>query len=238
MLTVLTVAAPADAVPRLRVSSMTGLVDGQRVRARGDGFTPEVTIVVVMCQAGATTSDDCDTANVVFTQSDASGAFTTAFFLHRRITTVSGGEQDCASAPGACLLVAANLNQQTEAAGVPLEFDPNVPPLPTFLVYVTLDPVGTVSPDGVATLTGMIRCSRDASGTIEANLLQRNTSGHNINAISCVHEPTPWTLKVRAFQGNPPFERGHAVADVVAFATDAGYNAGDLANGPVDLLAS
>jgi hypothetical protein len=95
-----------------------------------------------------------------------------------------------------------------------------------------------VGPDGVATLSGMIRCSRDASGTIEANLLQRNTSGHNIDALSCGHEPTPWSLKVRAFSGKPVFERGHAVADVVAFATSAGYNAGDLANGPLNLIAS
>lgn len=124
---------------------------------------------------------------------------------------MSGGEQDCGASPGACRLVGADADHRAEAAGVPLAFDPNVPPLPTFFVYVTLDSTGTVSPDGVATLSGMIRCSRDAAGTVEANLLQRDTSGHRRVPVACLHEP--------------------------AFATSAGYNAGDIANGELDLLA-
>jgi hypothetical protein len=105
-------------------------------------------------------------------------------------------------------------------------------------VEVTLDPIGLVNESGIVTLTGTIACSRDAAGTIESNLQQPQTSGHGIDDVACGHDPTAWTLKVRAFDAHAPFEPGNASADVIAFVSSAGYTASDVFNSVIDLEAS
>ncbi|MEO7572881.1 MAG: neocarzinostatin apoprotein domain-containing protein [Acidimicrobiales bacterium] len=106
-----------------------GLVEGQIVRVVGVGFTVGATVAVLECNTGATTSADCDLSRIAFvTAGDndnhhlAGGTFRIRFGVTRFITTENGGLRECL--PGQCILVASNVADVAESAGVPLDFAP------------------------------------------------------------------------------------------------------------------
>jgi hypothetical protein len=134
--------------PALDVSPATDLTSGQQVAVTGSGFGVQQ-VVLIQCPAGATPAYVCDTATLVVTAPDPSGAIAVGFTVHRTITSDSG-RLDCASAPDACDLVAAD-PQAAVLARHALAFDPNAP-LPNPGLVVT-PATGLLAGDTV-TVTG------------------------------------------------------------------------------------
>ena len=69
-------------------------------------------------------------------QTDANGGFITTVAVHRAVVEPPVSSTDCASAPGACQIVAYATVDVDARASVPLSFDPNGP-LPTGSLTVT-----------------------------------------------------------------------------------------------------
>ena len=131
--------AGAEASATATVSPSTGLVNGQTVTVTGAGFAANASIGGAVCNDVGDGADACDTANVLLTTADPSGAFTVQFTV-RRILHTANGTVDCASAAQVCHLGVANIqNQQAEHANIPLGFDTTapLPPPPTLLAGPT-----------------------------------------------------------------------------------------------------
>ena len=212
---------PAWAAPALTVTPDTDLVDKQPVDVDGTGYTPGASIAVLQCETGATSASGCDTSGLDFTTADGTGAFSHTYTVRRIITTESG-DVDCAVAD-ACRLVAANSSSTTEAAAVPISFDPTVPPFEDLEVDVTLDPTGTVvAKTGVVTLTGTITCNRTADAFVDGFVRQRAgrtfIDGEVFAEVACGPTPTTWTASGSGFNGI--FKGGSAQVDLFAFAFD------------------
>ena len=96
------------------------------VSVTGSGFSANAQIATVECRSGALNVADCDLATLVYTQSDANGAFTLSRYV-RRLIAVSAAKVDC-GAPAGCILGAGNIANLSEANGQAIFFNPNIPP--------------------------------------------------------------------------------------------------------------
>src|SRR5438067_8788532 len=114
------------ALPVVTVTPSTNLVDLQQVTVTGSGFSANAQIATVECRSGALNVADCDLATLVYTQSDANGAFTLSRYV-RRLIAVSAAKVDC-GAPAGCILGAGNIANLSEANGQAIFFNPNIPP--------------------------------------------------------------------------------------------------------------
>jgi hypothetical protein len=211
-------ASPASAQPMITVTPDTNLVDFQTVTVSGSGFAAEATIGIAMCTSGSLSVDNCDLDTSILVQSDATGAFTTAYTVERLIETPVSGPVDCAVAPG-CILGAANIADFTQSASASLGFDPNVPPQPRLEIGVTIDPVGSVAPrTGAATVTGTVTCSSPAEVFVDVSASQRagrvNVLAFAFTEVTCDGEAT-WTVSLEAINGR--FVGGKLNVDAFAF---------------------
>ena len=139
-----TAASPAPPTvqlsPTLTATPSTGLVNHQPVSLAGSGFSPGAGVGWAQCKNGSSGQDDCDINDTGFAATDTTGAFSASFDV-RRILHTANGDFDCASAPEACTIGAAESVDPTQRAGAPLSFDPTapLPPPPTLLAAPTTD---------------------------------------------------------------------------------------------------
>lgn len=114
------------------------LLDGRKVTLVGVGFTPNATVGLAQCRAGATAiADSCDLGRAFTAIVDASGNFAmdwTPFGAGGN----AQGSIDCTSAPQACVLAAANADELSEFTTIPLTFD-----APELMVHSTTVTEGT-----------------------------------------------------------------------------------------------
>jgi Neocarzinostatin family len=180
------VPAAAQVAPSVVVSPSTDLVDGQIVSVEASGFPTNTSLGVVECQAGATTSRDCDLETVAVRFSDASGHLTTDYATSRVIFTESLGRLDCAT--DACVLVVATADEAVVAAA-PISFENT--PLPPSPVEIQLEhPHYQEPPDiGGTTLRARISCATTADVTVRFSLRQTNPLGGTTTGSSTITVP-------------------------------------------------
>lgn len=111
---------PLPPPPKLQVTPDRGLVEGQAVTASGTGFPDALQVGVVQCAAPALGAEDCLVDEVVYATVTGGGTFSTPIVVHRRLATPNG-TVDCAN-PGACVLGAAPLSDQSRGATAPITF--------------------------------------------------------------------------------------------------------------------
>jgi hypothetical protein len=110
----------------LTVLPHTNLVDLQQVTLVGESFTPNVSIATLQCDTHAVDQSGCDLSTLIYTNSDATGAFNFKRAV-RRLMNINGSTVDCASSP--CAMAAANIGNTSEHAGELISFNPNIPPV-------------------------------------------------------------------------------------------------------------
>ncbi len=99
------------------------LLDGRTVLLVGAGFTPNATVGLAQCRAGATAiADSCDLGRAFTATADAAGNFAMDWSPFGAGGN-SQGAIDCTSAPHACVLAAANADELSEFTTIPLTFD-------------------------------------------------------------------------------------------------------------------
>jgi hypothetical protein len=175
-------AAPAWAAPSISVDPSTDLADRQVVDVTGTGYPPdsEVGVGVVMCEPDPASFSDCDLDNFRTPGTSSSGSFSTTFDVRRHIQT-DGGTRDCASAPGACVLLAASPGFDLRATA-PLSFDPSAPPVPAFAMTAAFADRATIDRrSGAAFLTATVACNRAGFFSINVELVQ-STGGRSTRA--------------------------------------------------------
>jgi hypothetical protein len=124
--------SPPIDCPMITVKPNTNLVDLQTVTVYGRDFQPGSAAATIECAGNATGENQCDLNTLFEVPISSSGTFTLSRFVRRIITTGDGTTVDCGSAPGTCIMGAANINNVMEATSQPLSFNPSVPPvLPT-----------------------------------------------------------------------------------------------------------
>jgi Neocarzinostatin family len=199
------------AEPKLRGNPTTGLVDFDRVRVSGTGFAPSTSVGVVQCVDAAVDRAACS-ADLFYVVTDAAGDLAWTMTVRRSITTAQG-DVDCAAADGACEVAAVIPGETwTFLDSVALGFDPSVPPGPTLVTKWTIDEVGSVDEDGVATVRGTFQCTRTAYAAIHLYLQQEATGVRTDGFGLCRPTRTRWTLKVRIRHSTVGFEPGPATA--------------------------
>lgn len=132
--------AAAEGERTVTLDPATGLAPGQEVALTGAGFNPSVSVAVVQCRGAVPTVGDCDIGNFATVTSDASGGFSATFVI-RRLLSRGSSIVDCASVPGACVLVGVEMSDFSLHAVAPLEFDPDAPfpPSPSLVVTPSID---------------------------------------------------------------------------------------------------
>ncbi|MFE3328961.1 neocarzinostatin apoprotein domain-containing protein [Streptomyces sp. NPDC059176] len=110
-----------EAPPTLRVDPHEGLVDGQSVRATGDGYEPRYHVVVMECASGATDTFGCRPRSRPPATSD-SGQVDETVTLSVTFTSIDGRTIDCRT-EGACELVVFGTRVRgPDSVRQPLEF--------------------------------------------------------------------------------------------------------------------
>ncbi len=137
------------ALPVVKVSPTTGLVDLQNVTVTGSGFSDNVQIGTVECRAGATGEGDCDLGTLVYVQSDQHGKFTLTRYV-RRLISVGGKTIDCGAAKG-CILGAGNVANLKQASGQTIFFNPKIPPK---VAKITVSPNTKLADHQLVTVSG------------------------------------------------------------------------------------
>lgn len=218
-LSVAPVGAGAATAPTVQAQPSTNVADGQVITVTGSGFSPGATIVVIECQAGATSESGCDLSTYETTTASSSGGFSTPYIASRYLQL--GGPipttLDCAVV-GACVLAAANLSDYAEAASTPLSFDPSAPTPPPLALGGSLAPTGTVDhKTGVATLSGTVTCNRPVFASVSGELSQIYHrfvfTGYFYVNVLCTSSTT-WSAVVQPTNGL--FGRGSASVSAVA----------------------
>lgn len=209
----------AGPAPAIEVVPSTDLVDGQGLAVRGRGFTPGAALAVLECDARATDQSGCDLGTTRFGRAGADGTFSVRFVADRTLNTEGLGVVDCARAPGACYLVAAETADIARRAVEPLSFDPDAPLPHPLRVRVDVRRVGLVR-DGRAVLEGTLRCNGPADAVVSVTLVQEaspeDVRGFGETAVQC-GDDVAWRITVPVFEGGG-FRPRHAVADVQVFA--------------------
>jgi hypothetical protein len=109
--------------PAVSVSPSTGLVDGQVVTVTGSGYTPNSSLGMVQCVAGADSIDDCDGTTATSFSADATGGFRKPLTVRRVISHNVGQLTDCAE-PGSCVVASVYIHGFQGLATAPLHFAP------------------------------------------------------------------------------------------------------------------
>ena len=110
--------------PVLTMTPSAHLIDGQAVSVHGSGFTPGATIGMAPCKSGVTAiADDCDLGRAFSAVADDAGAFSTTHSAAGVIWTARGAVE-CTTAPGTCVLAAANASDLSEFSTTPFSADP------------------------------------------------------------------------------------------------------------------
>src|SRR5579871_2111711 len=123
--------AAGTAKPSLSVTPSTNLVDLQTVHVAGANFPAGADIATIQCIKGSTGEAGCDLSTLDYTPANSSGAFALDRSVRRILSTASDSHYDCAKAPGACTLAAADISNTAVHASVFLSFNPKVPPKKT-----------------------------------------------------------------------------------------------------------
>jgi lysophospholipase L1-like esterase len=220
-----TSSSPESATPAVFANPSTGLDDGQHIQVSGSGFDPGVQVGIAECEAGATSEADCYLQDVGYATTDQNGSFTTSFEVARVIQVgpvpvgATGGSLiDCAQTD-ACVLGTIELSDSSEAAIVPISFDPSVP-APTPL-QVTIQLAGgtmQIASDGSITLSGTVSCNESATVNIYVNISQPQNEvrdSASLPAMSCDASPSPFTAAISP-TGGLPFESGPADVQATA----------------------
>jgi Neocarzinostatin family len=197
------VAAPAGASPLVNVTPSSGLVDAQPVDVSANGYTADTQLAVIECTTSATSQDDCDLSTLVFTSADASGNVSTTYAVFREIFPASNpAGLDCA--PSNCVLVVANISDQTEAASAALSFDPSIPLPPSLQITATIDHTGSFDRAGNVKITGIVTCSLPVDVYLQVGAIQRAgrvlLHAYGFAEIPC-DGPTQYSLTASPYDG-------------------------------------
>jgi len=109
--------------PAVSVTPSTGLADGQVVTVRGRGYTPNSSLGMIQCVAGADSIDDCDGLTATSFSADARGGFDKPLTVRRVISHNVGRTTDCAR-PGACIVASVYIHGFQGLATAPIQFAP------------------------------------------------------------------------------------------------------------------
>jgi hypothetical protein len=153
----------------ISASPNSALKDHQLVQVVGNGYTPGANIAVIQCRSGAASQGDCDYGTATTATPGLTGQFTITYPVHRILSFYSG-PLDCASAPQACTVVAANTFRNSEAASAPLGFDPKSPPV---VATISVAPNTGLVDNQATTVTGsgftpfstvsVVQCGKEAA---------------------------------------------------------------------------
>jgi hypothetical protein len=229
------VATAAEPVPAITVAPSSDLVDRQTVTVTGTGFSPNTFFGAAQCDAAAAPEigiDACDLSTSRTSSTDADGNVQIEMPV-RRIITVQGNEIDCALS--ACIIGAATLDGTTpiESTGVPIAFDPSVPPVPPLEISITVDKVT------LASVTGTVTCNRAAQTFADVQIQQQKGTaqafayGYTDEPITCGPAPVGWTAPVVDTFG--VFTGGPATYQAFASAYDGFEDAFTEASGAIRL---
>jgi hypothetical protein len=122
--------ASPPCTPMMSARPHTGLRDGQTITVTGSGFAPDSFILIEECLAGATTDAQCEFEEASFTDTSATGTFSTSVPVLRLLSTETS-VTDCARR-GACVVAALGPDDITIEAATPIVFKKI--PLPTLSV--------------------------------------------------------------------------------------------------------
>lgn len=211
-------AAGGPGGPFVAVEPSADLVDGQLVRVTGGGFSPGASVAVLECDQRATDQSGCDLGTMVFDRVGDDGTFGTRYTVDRTVSTDAFGDVDCASAPGACRLVAADVSDIAQRAAQPLAFDPDSPLAHPLRVELRVRRVGSVR-DGRAVVEGTVACNHRADAFVAVTLFQQATpddvEASGETEVVCGPE-VAWRVTVPT--GGGQFRPRNALAHVGVFA--------------------
>ncbi len=155
---------------RLAVTPTVGLVDHQLIQLEGGGFSAGSSVSVEQCEAGGVLQEFCDYSTSVSVAAGFLGHFHLVYAV-QRIILAAGVPFDCASKPGACVLIATNNQRPSESASQRLSFNPSVPPV---VATITVTPHTNLYDDELVTISGkgfvpfstvaVSQCSSEALG--------------------------------------------------------------------------
>ena len=227
--------APASAaVPTVSATPNTNLADGQVVSVSASGFAANTEMAVVECPTTVISPSTCDLATVVFTVTDATGAYTDFQFTVSRILTDG---TDCAL-NGGCYIGTQDSGATGPTASTLVTFDPNIPPLPKLEVHVRFDKTPKVNDKGVVAIRGTVACKNRAT-FVDIGVDLRQLVGRAIfesfgfTSVACgadttgpfritvrpqngLFGPGPAVLRFEAFAGNNIFISRRVALDLVA----------------------
>jgi hypothetical protein len=232
---------PLPPPPTIEVAPSTGLADRQFVSVSASGFEPGEGVYSGQCAAGSVNASTCGSFRIL--TADATGSIAYSFRVRR---VVGLPPTDCQDAPGDCIVFAAAVEDVFESNTVPLEFDPNAPPVPPPTITV-VPSTGLLDGEAVA-ISGrgftpgeqvaLVECrngpaddtggncdvsatleyaSVDAAGEVHTTFtVRRHLATHNFGDVDCATDPNGCML---GFGGTSDlqFERGNVP---LAFAPD------------------
>jgi hypothetical protein len=109
--------------PTISADPSSGLLDGQSIAVTGNDFSAGAQIALAECPAGGDPTENvfnCDVTTFVPAFADGSGNISSPYTATRIIAGPTGSI-DCAQ-PSACVLVAFNLSNPSQAASTPISF--------------------------------------------------------------------------------------------------------------------
>jgi Neocarzinostatin family len=108
--------------PYVSVAPDTDLLDGQVVTVSGSGYSPQSSLGIVQCVAGADSIDDCDGRTAHSFSADHAGNYVQPLTV-RRVIRHNGTETDCAE-PDSCIVASVYIHGFQGLATAPLHFAP------------------------------------------------------------------------------------------------------------------
>lgn len=205
--------------PRIWARPSTGLVHGQVVEVRGEGFGAAEYLVLAQCDRRVDGFNGCDGSNAVFLEGRLD-TFVVMMEVERVVESPRFGAVDCASAPGACVI--AVFYRATRPIDVArLAFDPEGPPAPPPMeMDLDIARAARVGADGRRALVDVeVRCEPGMHAYVFVEVMQENgeddVRGFGEGFVPRCHGTVPLQLEVHAFEGR--FTPGHGVAVGTAF---------------------
>jgi hypothetical protein len=138
----------------LTMTPSADLVDREPVTVAGSGFPGGTLVATAECVPGPVDLTTCDLGTLVTMYAPRNGSFSVNRFVQRIITTTASGSVDCATAVGACRMVAANYSQYAENGSLALAFSRSGPPVTAPTVQVAAAPSTGLVDGKVIKVTG------------------------------------------------------------------------------------
>ncbi len=222
----------------LIVTPHTDLVQYQTVSVAGSGFPSGAGVQILECTSAPVTFNDCSPYSVGFAPVAANGSFSTSVTLGR-VLHLSGGDVDCASAPGACSLFASSYGALPVVAAAALDFDTSVPlpPPPTIAVAPDTDLVQgqqlTVTGSDFAPNTPVVIYESATSDPVGSGC--GGGSGAYVTTDGTGGFTTPFAAQrgIRDYTNFPPGALDCASAPQACSVVAYAFNTGDSATAPV-----